>query len=610
MKRFLSICGLIIVASLILVLIQCSKKKSTGPTPTTNKWTVLAYCDGNNNIDVSHTGASFTIMDVQEMEKVGSSANINVVTMLGCLKKSGNCSYYHIEKYPNDFGDSISSPVLQDLGTRDMSEPTTLKNFIGYGVSKYPADHYVLIIDDHGGGWRGTCSDEQNGGGKMMTLPQLRQALTGAPKFDVIVFHACLMSMVEVAYELRQKANYMVGSQFTMPMQSILGPDIWLDYLTKNPTTTDSTLAASIVDAIQTAATNKGKTFHAASINLAKIDNVVAKVSNLGLDLPSEAANYWDEVLDAWNKTWTDKDAPDFVDLYQFAVNLSTEDNLKNIPILINETTALKEAIFEAVTRTKTNATGVTRGGLCIWFPWKTSQFTATDSTDYVKLDFQSAKWQNFLSVFVHSLAQSVTGTLAINSYPPGAEVFVNDVDQQTQTPVTFGDVPAGSYSIKLTLENYDDWDSTVQVEAGKTTTVTAFLTPSGGGGASISGTVSYPGHTLSSYCYAFADTLDQALNLYTIAYAQVNPSNGSYTIQITQITSSMQLVIEAWDDANNDATPQVGEGWGFYDGNSSGSWDTDDIIIVSPGLHPSGIDITLYPMTGSSPKKVFKTNR
>jgi hypothetical protein len=76
----------------------------------------------------------------------------------------------------------------------------------------------MLIIDDHGGGWRGACEDEQNGSGNLMTMVDMaaaiRQSLTsaGIDKFDVITFHACLMSMVEVAYELRNCANYLVAS--------------------------------------------------------------------------------------------------------------------------------------------------------------------------------------------------------------------------------------------------------------------------------------------------------------------------------------------------------------------------------------------------------------
>jgi hypothetical protein len=68
----------------------------------------------------------------------------------------------------------------------------------------------------------------------MMSMPETREALDTF-RFDVVVYHACLMSMVEVAYELKDNADYMVACQFTMPMQSILGSDKWLADLVANP---------------------------------------------------------------------------------------------------------------------------------------------------------------------------------------------------------------------------------------------------------------------------------------------------------------------------------------------------------------------------------------
>lgn len=143
-----------------------------------------------------------------------------------------------------------------------------------------------------------------------------------------------------------------------------------------------------------------------------------------------------------------------------------------------------------------------------------------------------------------------------------------------------------------------------------KTTTVNATLTPSGTPGASISGTVYYPGYTLSAYAKAFADTLDQNLIVYPITYAPVNPGNGTYTIQISNLTTSIQLAIEAVDDANNSGAWESGEGWGFYDGNGNAQWDTDDIITLSPGQNLTGINISLQPYTTVSPKISSKISR
>ncbi len=161
-----------------LVFLSCQKTKKA-------KWTILAYMAGNNNLNISLNGNSYCIADAQEMEKVGSTDKVQIMVMIGSLKTGGICRYYHIEKYENEMPGSLSSTMIENLRTKDMSDKTTLQNFIKAGKAKYPAENYMLIIDDHGGGWRGSCSDEQNGAGDLMSMPDMRQALN--------TFHACLM---------------------------------------------------------------------------------------------------------------------------------------------------------------------------------------------------------------------------------------------------------------------------------------------------------------------------------------------------------------------------------------------------------------------------------
>lgn len=242
-----------------LVFTGCQSKKA--------KWTILVYMDGNNNLDNSQNGTSFVIGDAQEMEKVGSTKDVQIMAMVGSLKTGGNCKYYHIEKHENELPDSLRSTVIEDLGGKDMSDKQTLLNFIRRGMELYPAERYMLIIDDHGGGWRGACEDEQNGAGGMMSMPDMRWALDTF-HFDVIVFHACLMSMVEVAYELKDRADYMVACQFTMPMQSILGPEKWLTQLVANPGMDGLEVSKKIVDAVYTTANEKQKDSHMAVTDL------------------------------------------------------------------------------------------------------------------------------------------------------------------------------------------------------------------------------------------------------------------------------------------------------------------------------------------------------
>ena len=59
---------------------------------------------------------------------------------------------------------------------------------------------------------------------------------------------------------------------------------------------------------------------------------------------------------------------------------------------------------------------------------------------------------------------------------------------------------------------------------------ITAYFNPSGTNSATVSGTVTWPGHSLSNYTYAFADSFDGTY-LYLVAQADVNSGTGNYTI-------------------------------------------------------------------------------
>ncbi|MBP1928850.1 hypothetical protein J2741_001397 [Methanolinea mesophila] len=69
------------------------------------------------------------------------------------------------------------------------------------------------------------------------------------------------------------------------------------------------------------------------------------------------------------------------------------------------------------------------------------------------------------------------SGTLYIDSNPSGAEVYVDNA-YRGYSPLTLQGISPGSHVVMLTLGGYADWQSTVQVTAGQTTTVSATFTP------------------------------------------------------------------------------------------------------------------------------------
>ena len=74
--------------------------------------------------------------------------------------------------------------------------------------------------------------------------------------------------------------------------------------------------------------------------------------------------------------------------------------------------------------------------------------------------------------------ASTYSGSLAVSSSPPGAQVFVNGA-QVGVTPLLLSDLAAGSRVVRLELAGYERWSSAVRIIASEETKVDAQLRPS-----------------------------------------------------------------------------------------------------------------------------------
>ncbi len=105
-------------------------------------------------------------------------------------------------------------------------------------VRDYPAEHYGLVLWSHASGWVvqnkanavqrrsfgidnglriGSRYDERVNQGVVMDIPVLAQALGRFPHLDYLLFDACFMQCIEVAYELRKVTDYIIGSPAEIP---------------------------------------------------------------------------------------------------------------------------------------------------------------------------------------------------------------------------------------------------------------------------------------------------------------------------------------------------------------------------------------------------------
>lgn len=69
-------------------------------------------------------------------------------------------------------------------------------------------------------------------------------------------------------------------------------------------------------------------------------------------------------------------------------------------------------------------------------------------------------------------------GSVSFVSYPPGAEIFMDGVDQAVKTPAIVTNVPAGSHIYILKLAGYRDYQGSINVLESQTAGVSANLIP------------------------------------------------------------------------------------------------------------------------------------
>lgn len=204
-----------ILLALLWVLPILAGLTSAAAQESGRKLTLMIYMCGSN-LESSYGSASD---DLQEM--IAAAPGVQDATVLimtgGTTRWSTGYDASRIQI--SELGRRGMRVVWQDEAA-SMGAAHTLTQLLQFGVEKYPADEYALILWDHGGGpLEGVCWDELFAMDNLR-LGELIQALEAAQmpdKLSWIGFDACLMSSLEVAGMLSPYADYMIASQETEP---------------------------------------------------------------------------------------------------------------------------------------------------------------------------------------------------------------------------------------------------------------------------------------------------------------------------------------------------------------------------------------------------------
>ena len=246
-------------------------------------YTLMLYMIGSN----LESKAGKASADIKEIAAAGIDySKTNVIAYTGGSRKwSANIpcdknSVVDLSK-PDD-----SWIMAQTKGNADMGAGETLTSFLTFCAENYPAEHYGLILWDHGAGplW-GYGSDELFDSDSLL-LYEMDDALAASPfakqKLDFVGFDACLMASVENMALWSDYAKYYVGSEELEPGN---GWD-YTCFSMLNTTTDPLEIVTGIVESYgayyektRTASSDPDVTL--ASADLSKIKDVVDGITRL-----------------------------------------------------------------------------------------------------------------------------------------------------------------------------------------------------------------------------------------------------------------------------------------------------------------------------------------
>lgn len=196
------------------------------------KWTLMYYGDGDWE-------GGWPLTDFLTGSGISSGVNVDIIALDDV--PDGPAKLWYIDN-------NSSRILLEEKGEINMGDYVTLRDFILFCKTNYPAERYVINLWDHGGAWEGACMDITNVSGyyDIITMDEMQRALQESGGVDIIGFSACVMGCIESVYELRDYTDVYIGSEEMHGMG-----DEWVevaDVLEENPDESTYNISYKIIE--------------------------------------------------------------------------------------------------------------------------------------------------------------------------------------------------------------------------------------------------------------------------------------------------------------------------------------------------------------------------
>jgi len=356
------------------------------------KWTVMVYISGDNNLE------PYVVSDIEtELAPTGSSANVQVVALAdrgpGYDTSYGDwqdTKLFHVTQGMTASGANAVSDA-QWIGERNMGDPQTLKDFVAWSKTNYPADHYALYFWGHGWNWHPGYVMLDDTSADTLDYDEMKVAIQALGFIDVVGYDGCNMASIEVFKLWNTHATAVASSQEWVGGEGIQY-DLVLAQLASNPN-----MSADQVAIATSQSASNDKTWSAIAVD-ARFDALLTAVNNWSVALSNGLAANRAKYAKAFTATRNMWQAPMDDDLYDMAYEINrnvTDANIKT----------KSQAVMSAVTSVVLHERHVNAysdvHGISIYLITKAAQKDANYTYYRSTLDFAlTTGWDEFLDAY------------------------------------------------------------------------------------------------------------------------------------------------------------------------------------------------------------------
>ena len=413
-----------------------------------NKWTVMIYMAGDNNLSVD---MSYALENLRQKVALQEGAQINLfvyfennspeIPAIYCdFSDSQNPTYVDSNEIVNKVSNSLFEVEQSEVAT------VPLLNFVRWCVEKSnrictgdvrdkAADgNFALILSGHTMGFLSMGLLREESKNQSMTMSGLQRALETitsqiiGKKLSILGFDSCVMGMLEVGSQFQNVSETMIASEGTIPNAGWAYTEIF-DAFTNSDVKSTPDIAEEIVESYiekQSAFAIGGISVDMAAWNLGAVESLLERFGNLVesllnclIDPSSAIGSHLKRVLlqvHFSSQTYLFEQNIDLSDFCSLLIEeLKSLENETGFPMdkLMSHVSDACKSVIEEIDRCVLQS-GFSGGefqysnGISLFFPWSLSSYEVS-RYDYEQLSFvqnyeAGSLWNQFLQLYLGTI--------------------------------------------------------------------------------------------------------------------------------------------------------------------------------------------------------------